>query len=89
MDPAILALLIPLTALGIGLVAVVMKGMQRNAELRIRELEVRNGGTSEGDSQAIEEIRHELAEIQERLDFTERMLAQKKEGERLGKGGAA
>lgn len=31
----------------------------------------------------VEDVRHELGEMQERLDFTERLLTQAREGERL------
>ena len=33
--------------------------------------------------QELEAVRHEVAELAERLDFAERLLAQKREGERL------
>jgi len=32
----------------------------------------------------VETLRHEVAELQERVDFTERMLAQRKDAERVG-----
>lgn len=31
----------------------------------------------------VEDLRHQLTEVQERLDFTERMLAQQREAERV------
>jgi len=34
----------------------------------------------------LEHVRHELVEMQERLDFTERMIAQQREAPRLGGG---
>jgi hypothetical protein len=34
-------------------------------------------------NQELEAVRHEVAELAERLDFAERLLAQKREGERL------
>jgi hypothetical protein len=33
---------------------------------------------------AVEELRREVAELAERVDFTERLLAKTREGERLG-----
>jgi Tfp pilus assembly protein PilO len=36
----------------------------------------------------VESLQHRLAELEERVDFAERLLAQKKEPERLGRGGA-
>jgi Tfp pilus assembly protein PilO len=36
----------------------------------------------------VDGLQHRLAELEERVDFTERLLAQKKEPERLAHGGA-
>jgi hypothetical protein len=51
------------------------------------------GSPSENDGheeimEALDHLRHEVAELAERVDFTERLLAQHREAERLG-GGAA
>ncbi len=32
----------------------------------------------------VDELRHQLADVQERLDFTERLLAKQRDAERLG-----
>jgi len=37
-------------------------------------------------SERLEQIEHELGELAERMDFTERLLTQQKDRERLGKG---
>ena len=37
----------------------------------------------------LESVRQELGEVQERLDFTERLLARQREAERLPAGGSA
>ncbi|HET7024561.1 MAG TPA: hypothetical protein VFI39_05095 [Gemmatimonadales bacterium] len=85
MDKGTLALLIPILAISIPLAAVIIRGYHTTIRLRIEELKAR-GGSGEGDAEAIEQLRQEVAEIQERLDFTERLLAQTRESERLGKG---
>jgi hypothetical protein len=36
----------------------------------------------------VEDLRHRLTEVEERLDFAERMLAQSREAERIGPGGS-
>jgi len=45
-------------------------------------------GSSDGDtarlSEQVDELQKRLGEVEERLDFTERMIAQQREGERLG-----
>jgi Tfp pilus assembly protein PilO len=37
-------------------------------------------------AEEVEELRHRLAEVEERLDFAERMLAQQQEPDKLPKG---
>jgi hypothetical protein len=36
----------------------------------------------------VDDLRHRLAEVEERLDFAERALAQSRESERVGPGGS-
>lgn len=88
MDKGALALLIPIIVMSIPLAAVLFKGYHRSQELRIKEMEARVRLESGGGSEAIEELRQELAEVQERLDFAERMLAQGKSGESWAEGPA-
>ncbi|MGB7212623.1 MAG: hypothetical protein WBC97_08340 [Gemmatimonadales bacterium] len=85
MDKGTLALFIPILALSIPLAAVLIRGYHTTIRLRIEEAKAQRG-SGDGDTEAIEQLRQEVAEIQERLDFTERLLAQNREGERLGKG---
>jgi hypothetical protein len=73
-----MGVLIPIIALAIPVVAIVMGGMQKIYKMRIEEARIHAGG----DGGAIDELRHEvdalrqeLAEVHERLDFTERLLA--------------
>jgi len=90
MDRQTLALLIPITAMMIPIVAIVMANMHKIAKLRVDEARVRagalpDGGLAELDAVRgeMDQLRHELAEVQERLDFAERLLAQRHDHERL------
>jgi hypothetical protein len=80
MDKQILALFIPIIALSIPIVAIVMGSRIKLQRLKMEqsstlppELEHRINAL-EGD---VTGLRQELTETQERLDFTERLLAQK------------
>jgi hypothetical protein len=90
MDRQSLALLIPITAMLIPIAAIVMGGIQKIARLHLEEAKVRAGALPDGAVAEMEQmrldmeqVRHELAEVQERLDFTERLLAQKRDADRL------
>lgn len=73
MNPAVLALLIPIIAIVCGTIVKVTRPKDGGAELpaelrqRLEALESEVGA-----------LRQELGETQERLDFTERLLAQDK-----------
>ena len=90
MNKQILALLIPILALSIPVAAIVLNGLQKLARLRLEEARVRAGALDHG-SQAelaalreeVAELRGELSDVHERLDFTERLLSQSREAERL------
>lgn len=79
-----------LVVLAIPLVAVVSHGIQKVWRLRLEEARTRAGGL---DAPAANELsalradvaqmREELDELQERMDFTERALAQSRERMRL------
>ena len=90
MDRQSLVLLIPILALSIPVLGIVMGGILKLAKLRIDEAKVRAGGLPDGAVAELdqmrtdmEDLRRELAEVHERLDFTERLLAQRREQERL------
>lgn len=74
-----LALLIPIAALMIPIVAIVFTNLTKMARLKAEAQQGLPG--AEARMAAIEEdmaaLRQELSETQERLDFTERLLAQK------------
>lgn len=82
--------LIPVFALGIPLAGVVFYGLQKLARTRLEEARLRAGGLDHGAEAEITalrdevgELRRELGEVQERMDFAERLLSQTKKPERL------
>ncbi|HTT69069.1 MAG TPA: hypothetical protein VMF70_13680 [Gemmatimonadales bacterium] len=80
MDNGTLALLIPVLALAIPIVAIVSNRLVKLQQLRIEEAKVRagtgDGAAPESLSDEVAQLRQELADVQERLDFAERTLAQ-------------
>jgi len=88
MDKQTLALFIPIVALMIPVAAIVMGGLIKLAKLRAGRDE-RLPSEVEARLQAMEEelhvLRQELSEANERLDFTERLLAKPDQG-RLARG---
>lgn len=82
MDKNVLVLLIPVLALATGFIAVLKMPRKAFAPRRNSELEAR--------VQALEQeagtLRQELSEVQERLDFAERLLARVEEARKVGKG---
>ncbi len=80
MDNGTLALLIPVLALAIPIVAIVSNRLVKLQQLRIEEARVRagtgDGAASDSLADEVDQLRQELAEVQERLDFAERTLAQ-------------
>jgi hypothetical protein len=90
MDKQIIALLIPIFALSIPLAGVIFYGLLKVARLRLEEARVNAGVLDKGGESEIAilrdevgEVRRELGEVQERLDFTERLLSQGREVDRL------
>ena len=81
MAPGEFGVFIPIIALSIPLVGIIFHGLQKVARLRVEEAQVRAGivdGQSSAELMALREeigeMRRELAEVQERLDFAERLL---------------
>jgi len=92
MDKQVVALFIPIIAMLIPTAAIIMNGLQRVARIRLEEARAR-AGQELTDGTAVQELRDEVAalrdelgEVHERLDFTERMLAQQRDAGRLGGG---
>ena len=81
MAPGEFGVFIPIIALSIPLVGIIFHGLQKVARLRVEEAQVRAGivdGQSSAELMALREeigeMRRELAEVHERLDFAERLL---------------
>lgn len=89
MDKQVVALFIPIVAMLIPTAAIVMHGLQKLARTRLEEAQAR-AGLGDGDSQEVaalrdevSQLRHEVGEVQERLDFAERVLAQVRDPKEL------
>lgn len=84
MNPEALVLLIPIAAIVMtGLVKIARlwgPGAQSQSGPVVQRLEAR----MEQMEQELATLQHDLSETQERLDFAERMLAQSREGKRIG-----
>jgi hypothetical protein len=90
------ALLIPIMALGIPIAAIVLHGVEKVWKLRLEEARVRAGTLDTGASAEVAllrgevtELRQELQDVQERLDFAERALVQSRDPGRLAGGSNA
>ena len=87
---SVLRFFIPIIALSIPLAGVIFLGLQKHAHTRLEEARVRAGALAAGGEAeltalrvVVGDLRRELGELQERMDFTERMLTQAREVERL------
>ena len=90
MDRQVIALLIPIFALAIPLAGIIFFGLQRLARTRLEEARPRAGVLDKGTEAEIAalrdevgDLRRELSDVQERMDFAERLLSQAREVERL------
>jgi hypothetical protein len=83
MDNHTIALFIPILALLIPVSAIVFIGMQKMARIKLEDARLRLGGGDATEVTALREevgeLRRELSEVQERLDFTERLLTKGRE----------
>ena len=80
MDPLVLAILLklaPWLILGLGALFLSRSALGKALAQRIRERSV-TGTEVAALADELQEVRRELGEIQERLDFTERLLAQQR-----------
>lgn len=90
MDTQVIALLIPIFALAIPVAGIIFYGLQKLARMRLEEVRIRMGTLDKGSEveivalrDEVGELRRELGDVQERLDFAERLLSQAREAERL------
>jgi ubiquinone biosynthesis protein UbiJ len=62
------------------------RGSRRHMAHAIEELQKRVGGSEDVQSRldALEDVQRQLADVEERLDFAERMLAKQRDAERIG-----
>ena len=82
MDPRALAVLIPIGALGGFFGSVIAFILSRTYLAKLKAQSQAGGAAAQEDVlAAVEELRREVAELAERVDFTERLLAKGREGE--------
>ena len=90
MDKQIVALLIPIFAVAIPISAIIFHGLQKLARMRLEEARLQQGPRDKGTEaeitllrEEVGDLRRELSDVQERLDFAERLLSRTREVERL------
>jgi hypothetical protein len=90
LDPGTVGVFIPIISVG-GFFAwmISLSPLGKAIAERLRHGPVPPGGTSGNQAElveSVEELRREVAELAERVDFTERLLGQQKAAEQIGKG---
>ena len=89
MDPRALAVLIPIVAIGGFFGTAIALILSRAYTAKLKAQSQAGGAAGQEDVlAAVEELRREVAELAERVDFTERLLAKARDGEagKLGPG---
>jgi hypothetical protein len=89
MNPGMIGVFIPIIAVG-GFFAwmISLSPLGKALAERLRHGPVPPGGNSEDQAElveSVEQLRREVAELAERVDFTERLLGQQKAVEQIGK----
>jgi Tfp pilus assembly protein PilO len=76
-----LFVLVPIMVLGLGVSAIISSSILKMQRLRFEEAKLRAGNPADLEEvvRQVSDLQHEMAELQERVDFTERMLAQARE----------
>lgn len=91
MDARMLGIMIPILALAIPVSAIVFGGLVKLKKLSVDEARARQGLGATGEHELaqlraeVDQMRGELSEVHERLDFTERLLAKNAERPELGR----
>ena len=89
MDPGVIAVFIPIVAVGgffAWMISLSPMGKAYAEKLRHGMKREDEGGDREELRATVEDLRREVAELAERVDFTERLLAQKQAAEKLPPG---
>ncbi len=81
----VLGIVIPILAVTGAFVLIGLKGWS-NHQLRMRETP---GGDNERLAEAVQQLHDEVAELHERVDFTERMLSEVRSRDAIGPGDSA
>ncbi|HEV8380209.1 MAG TPA: hypothetical protein VGQ29_01355 [Gemmatimonadales bacterium] len=88
-NPGMVGVFIPVIAVGgFFLWMISLSPLGKALAERLRHGPVPPGGTGQEQAElveSVEQLRREVAELAERVDFTERLLGQAKVGEQLGK----
>ncbi len=73
--------LVPIMVLGVAVTGIISSVYLKMQRMKLEELKLRAGdsGDTEELAHEVAELRRELIDVHERLDFTERMLAQVRE----------
>ena len=76
-----LFVLIPIMVLGIGVTAIISSSILKIQRMRLEEAKLRAGdpGDVSDLAQQVSALQHDVAELQERVDFAERLLTQVRE----------
>lgn len=87
MDRHVLVMFIPILALAIPVSAIVFNGLMKLARVRLEETRLRTGALGDGAEAElavlrgeVDDLRRELGEVQERVDFAERLLSRREPG---------
>ena len=85
MNPEALAVFIPVVAIGGFFGWMIALTLSRAYTAKLKAQGQAGGAAGQEDTLvAVEQLRREVAELAERVDFTERLLAKQREGDRLG-----
>lgn len=91
MDPGVIGVLIPIVSVGgffAWMIALSPVGKAYAERVKQRSKHDDEAGDTEELRASVEDLRREVAELAERVDFTERLLAQKQAAEKLPPGPA-